>query len=174
MLNQSNQPTQSGHFSYMDPPHQKMSSSTHRDLYDATNSHRFLLGFGLERSGCTPQMALVVVTTRRGFQLTEKICLMWHNPHRLRSRVFRMHSTDGTSGGYYMSPHKKPFFFSHFIALVHMHSVLLDVCSRNIHFLFFFLPSSTHVRGLSLFSCILPCYLPPNYPGLKCLNGCVN
>jgi hypothetical protein len=40
--------------------------------------------------------------------------------------------------------------FSHFVALVHMHSVLLDVCSTNIHFLFY-LPSSTHVRGLSLF-----------------------
>jgi hypothetical protein len=33
---------------------------------------------------------------------------------------------------------------------VHMHSVLLDVCSTNIHFLFS-LPSSMHVRGLSLF-----------------------
>jgi hypothetical protein len=64
--------------------------------------------------------------------------------------VFRMHSTDGTSGGYYMSPHKNSFFFSHFIALVHMHSVLLDVCNTNIQFPFF-LPSSTHVRGLSLF-----------------------
>jgi hypothetical protein len=120
-------------------------------------------------------MSLVVATTHRGFQLTEKICRTSQIRHRLRSRVFGMHSTDGTSGGYYMSPQKKkqPLFPFHT-------SLHWCTCTQSCWMfvaqisLLFFLPSSTHVRGFSLFLWYIPCYLPPNYFGLKCLNNCVN
>jgi hypothetical protein len=84
-----------------------------------------------------------------------------------------MHSTDGTSGGYYMSPHKKYFFPFH----ISLHwCTCTQYCWMFVAqiYTFFFLPSSTHVRGLSLFLLYIPCYLPPNYPSLKCLNSCVN
>jgi hypothetical protein len=55
--------------------------------------------------------------------------------------------------------------------LVHMHSVLLDVCSTNIHTFSFPVPRMCVLYHY--FYCILPCYLPPNYSGLKCLNSCV-
>jgi hypothetical protein len=90
MLNQSNQPTQFGHFSCLD-----LRFLTHReDLYEVTDS-------------------------------------LWVSA-RFQSRVFRCHSTDGTSGRYYMSSQFAPS--THFFALVLMHLLLY--------------PSSTHVHAL--------------------------
>jgi hypothetical protein len=140
-------------------PSSIMRSTTHReDLYDVTHSHRFSLGFGLECSRCTPH---------RGFQLTERICWTWQIPHRLRARVFRMLSTDGTSGGYYMSPHKKSFFLFTFHCIgAHALSCWRFVAKISTSPFFSFLVPRMCMVYHYLY-CILPCYLPPKYPGLK-------
>jgi hypothetical protein len=70
-----------------------------------------------------------------------------------------------------MSLHKNYsfFFFSYFIALVHTRLVLLDVCNTNIHLFSFPVPRMC-VLYHNLY-CILPCNLPLNYLGLKCLKS---
>jgi hypothetical protein len=47
---------------------------------------------------------------------------------RSRPRVFRLYSTDGTSGGYYMSPHKKFLLFSFTFYCIGVHALSLIGC----------------------------------------------